>query len=159
MYIPIGNPAAWAAVRGGEAYPRLGGMVHFYPVEGGTLVSAEIFGLPQSETGFFAFHIHEGGSCAEPGGHFDTAGRPHPSHAGDLPPLLSAGGSARMTVLTDRFRPEDVTGRTAVIHAGPDDFHTQPAGNPGERIACGVIRQNSADDVVHNAQTVASAES
>lgn len=139
MYIHYGHPAAWAAVRGGEAYPRLGGMVHFYTVEGGTLVTADIHGLPDRNTGFFAFHIHAGGSCAELSGHFDPEGRRHPLHAGDLPPLLSAGGRAWMAVLTDRFRAEDVIGKTVIIHAGPDDFHTQPAGNPGERIACGVI--------------------
>lgn len=45
-----------------------------------------------------------------------------------------------MYVLTDRFRVRDIIGRTVVIHSGPDDFHTQPAGNAGEKIACGVIR-------------------
>lgn len=141
MHIPIGRPAAWAAVRGGGANPRLGGMVHFYPAEGGVLVTADIYGLPQSQTGFFAFHIHEGGTCAEPGTHFNPGKTPHPSHAGDLPPLLSAKGRAYLAVLTDRFRVEEVIGRTVIIHAGPDDFQTQPSGNPGERIACGLIRR------------------
>lgn len=155
MYIPYGGPAAWAAVRGGEGHPRLGGMVHFYPAEGGTIVTAEIYGLPERRTGFFAFHIHAGGSCSEPGAHFDPEGREHPLHAGDLPPLLSAGGRAWMAVLTDRFRPEDVIGRTVILHADADDFHTQPAGNPGERIACGEIRTKQDGGTVQNAQTVA----
>lgn len=135
MYIPNIAPAAWAQVRGGG----VAGMVHFYPAEGGTLVSAEIHGLPDSETGFFAFHIHEGASCDAPGGHWNPGDQPHPRHAGDLPPLLSDNGRARMTVLTGRFKPEQVVGKTVIIHSGPDDFHTQPSGNPGKILACGAI--------------------
>jgi Cu-Zn family superoxide dismutase len=57
-----------------------------------------------------------------------------------LPPLLSAAnGSALLSTYTDRFRPQDVIGRSVVIHSGPDDFSSQPAGNSGGRIACGVI--------------------
>ena len=135
MVIPMGKPAAWAAVSG----EGIRGMVHFYDTEGGAVVTAEIHGLPENGTGFFAFHIHENGNCPEPGGHYNPEGKSHPLHAGDLPPLLSAGGKAWMAVLTDRFRPEDVAGRTVVIHGGADDFRIQPAGNPGKRIACGVI--------------------
>lgn len=135
MYLPHQKPSAWAAVRGGGA----GGFVHFYAVEGGTLVCAEIHGLPESENGFFAFHIHEGSDCAAPGGHYNPQNAPHPSHVGDLPPLLSNDGHAYMTVLTDRFTPEQVIGKTVVIHAGPDDFRTQPSGDPGRMLACGPI--------------------
>lgn len=144
MYIPTGNPAAWAMVRGGG----VGGMVHFYRTEGGTLVSADIHGLPENEAGFFAFHIHEGSTCDAPGTHYHPGHTPHPNHAGDLPPLLSNGGRAYMSVLTDRFRPEDVIGRTVIIHAKADDFQTQPSGSPGERIACGVILQNLEERIV-----------
>lgn len=64
----------------------------------------------------------------------------HPKHAGDLPPLLACQGSAYLSVKTDRFCVEDILGRTVVIHSDPDDFHSQPAGNAGKKIACGVIR-------------------
>lgn len=140
MLYPNRYPAAWARVQGGG----VSGMVHFYGAGEGTLVSADIRGLPESETGFFAFHIHTGSGCDAPGGHFNPGNQPHPRHAGDLPPLLSDGGRARMTVLTGRFQPEEVAGRTVIIHAGPDDFHTQPSGNPGPILACGQIHAAAA---------------
>ena len=91
------------------------------------------------------FHIHEGMGCggddfAETMGHYNPKDCPHPYHAGDLPPLFADAGMAWMAVLTSRFTLEEVLGRTVVIHAMPDDFHTQPAGNSGRKIACGVIR-------------------
>lgn len=145
MHIPFGRPGAYACVRGGEEAPRLGGMVHFYQACDGVLVVAEIHGLPESETGVFAFHIHEGTNCCGTGfsdslGHYNPQNTLHPNHAGDLPPLFSCAGRAYLAVLTDRFRICDVIGRTVIIHSGPDDFHTQPSGNPGAKIACGVIR-------------------
>lgn len=136
-------PGAIACLRGGAELPELRGTVKFYRRRCGTLVTAEVSGLPSSQMGFYSFHIHEGGDCGE--GFSDTSGHlnpdkaPHPEHQGDLPPLLSGHGSAFLSVLTDRFRVEDVIGRTVVIHAQPDDFHTQPAGNAGAKIACGVI--------------------
>lgn len=135
-----------AVIRGGKDAPGLQGRAEFYAHPNGTLVVAHVWGLPETETGFFAFHIHEGEDCggegfADTAGHYDPKMAAHPRHAGDLPPLLSAGGNAYLAVLTDRFRVEDVIGRTAVIHMSPDDFHTQPSGNAGKKIACGVIRR------------------
>lgn len=138
------GPTAVACIHGGEAYPDLRGTVRFIPQGDAVLIRAEISGLPDSETGFFALHIHEGGSCRgggfpNTGGHYDPHDRDHPRHAGDLPPLLSYGGRAFLAVKTDRFRADDVIGRTIVIHSQPDDFRTQPSGNAGDKIACGVI--------------------
>ncbi len=65
---------------------------------------------------------------------------PHPDHAGDLPPLLSCGGRVYLAVLTCRVRIPEILGRTLVVHSRPDDFRTQPAGDSGEKIGCGVIR-------------------
>ena len=138
---------AMACVRGDAAHPRLMGTVKFSEHRDGTLLIAEISGLPMdSETGFFAFHIHEGMDCggegfADSGGHYNPGHVEHPLHAGDLPPLLSVDGRAYMQVLTGRFRVEDVIGRTVIIHSHPDDFHTQPSGGAGTKIACGVIRR------------------
>ena len=137
----IGFPRAVAEIQGSAR-----GTVKFYPQSNGTLVVADISGLPESETGFFAFHIHEGGDCggkgfSNTGNHYNPENVPHPRHAGDLPPLLSNRGRASMAVVTGRFRVQDVIGRTVVIHSHPDDFHTQPSGGAGEKIACGVIRR------------------
>lgn len=141
-------PDAVALIRGGSETPRLSGQVRFYRERGAVLVEAEISGLPRNnDTGFFALHIHEGDSCdgenfSETGGHYNPEETTHPKHAGDLPPLLMMrDGSASLAVRTDRFDIRDIIGRTVVIHNCPDDFHTQPAGNAGTKIACGVIRR------------------
>ena len=139
------KPTAVAVIRGGDAAPDLVGEVSFYQKSDSVLVVARIANLPSnSESGFFGFHIHEGGSCtgadfADTGSHDHPTGMPHPRHAGDLPPLLISGGGACMAVETDRFRVADVVGKTVVIHSMPDDFVSQPSGNAGEKIACGVI--------------------
>lgn len=145
MQASRGALRAYARIRGGEEHPRLRGMAWFYQLPRGVMVKIRVEGLPaDSQTGFFALHIHSGMSCAGvgfsmTGGHYDPGAMPHPRHAGDLPPLLSCGGNALLCVLTDRFCLRDVIGRTLVIHSGADDFKTQPAGNPGTKIACGRI--------------------
>ncbi len=139
-------PGAVAVIRGSDNYPHLRGWVRFYQRKNCVLVEASIEGLPATETGFFGFHIHDGSDCggenfADTGIHYNPEETPHPAHAGDLPPLLSCHGNAYLAVATGRFRIEDIVGRKVVIHDGPDDFTTQPAGNAGMKIGCGVIRQ------------------
>lgn len=147
-----GLPEAAARISGTEEFSQIQGMVYFFDVYGGTIVMAEIYGLPDEDYKdvgkFFGFHIHEGERCAgerpplsETGGHYNPEGMQHPFHAGDLPPLLSVNGSAWYAVYTGRFHPDDVIGRTVVIHGGGDDFYTQPSGNSGAKIACGVIHE------------------
>ena len=141
---PIRCPNAVARLRGGREYPKLCGTVRFWGRCDGVLVEAEVRGLPRTETGFFALHIHEGDDCAGDGfpdtrGHLNPGGTEHPNHAGDLPPLLEVSGKAYMMVLTGRFCVGEIIGRTVILHGDPDDFHTQPAGNAGMKIACGVI--------------------
>ena len=146
MQNPFSRPDAVACIRGDRTLPKVSGTVKFYQRGNGTLVVAQICGLPRSETGFFGFHIHEGGDCCgegfpNTGGHFDPCGTEHPQHAGDLPSLLACNGEAYLAVLTGRFRVKDVIGRTVVIHSRPDDFRSQPSGDAGEKIASGVIRE------------------
>ena len=124
------------------------GTVAFYPYNSNTLVMADIYRLPHENSmcssGIFGFHIHEGESCSgtdfsETKGHLNPSGCDHPHHAGDLPPLFECNGRAFLAVLTDRFQIADVIGKTVVIHSNPDDFTSQPSGNSGKKIACGVI--------------------
>ncbi|MCM1538645.1 MAG: superoxide dismutase family protein [bacterium] len=62
-------------------------------------------------------------------------------HAGDMPPLFGAGGRAFLAFMTDRFRVSEVLGRAVVVHRMRDDFHSQPSGDAGEKIGCGIIRE------------------
>ena len=127
-----GRIVAYAKLTGAHG---LGGVVRFYQRPGGILVEAIVKGF--HDDGFHGFHIHTG----KAGGHYNPTDKPHPNHAGDLPPLLSAGGRAYTTVLTNRFSIREIIGRTVVIHENPDDFHTQPSGNPGDPVAIGTIQR------------------
>lgn len=138
---------AQAEIFGSNKYKNIYGKVYFNQSSDGVLVTADIGGLPKG--GVFGFHIHEGESCtgnmmdpfSEVGGHFNPNGKPHPAHAGDMPPLFEAGGRAYLSFITDRFKLPDVVGKAVIIHAKPDDFTTQPSGNSGEKMACGIIKQ------------------
>jgi Cu-Zn family superoxide dismutase len=108
---------------------------------------------PEREVGF---HIHEAGDCSSGDGmsakgHFNPHGKPHGDpksaerHAGDLP-ALNAGKDGRakidveMDVITLTSGPANIVGKGLIIHADPDDYKTQPTGNAGARLACGVIK-------------------
>ena len=74
------------------------------------------------------------------GSHYNPGECEHPHHAGDLPPLFGCNGYAVSIFLTDRFLVDDAIGKTLIIHDRPDDFKSQPSGDAGEKIACGVIQ-------------------
>ena len=149
-------PQAEAHLQGGPLASGLQGRVEFEAAPEGTLVRVEVSGLPAYRPGSppigpHGFHVHAVGDCtvgdpADPflaaGPHFDPDGQPHGNHAGDFPVLFSQGqgGQARLTFLTGRLRPEQVVGRSVIVHENPDDFRTQPAGASGRRLACGVIQ-------------------
>ena len=138
------RPSAKAVIRGGESCPQICGEVLFFQTGNNVTVRADISNLPDSCSMFHGFHIHGGDSCggkdfSASGGHFDLDEKPHPMHSGDMPPLLSYNGHAFMEFRTNRFSVCEITGKTVVIHSGTDDFRTQPSGNAGEKIACGII--------------------
>jgi Cu-Zn family superoxide dismutase len=103
-------------------------------------------------------HIHEKGDCSSgdgmsAGGHFNPHGKPHghpasgERHAGDLPALVAnkqgrANIRVGMDIITLNPGPANIIGRAVIVHADPDDYKTQPTGNAGARIACGVIKGN-----------------
>ncbi|NLW63856.1 MAG: superoxide dismutase family protein [Syntrophomonadaceae bacterium] len=147
---------AVADVRGGPLAPDIRGVVTFRDVPGGVWVSVDITGLPSyrpadggNPIGPHGFHIHENGTCAvgdpqEPftaaGEHWNPTNQPHGNHAGDFPVLFSNNGRAKMRFFTNRFKVRDVIGKAIIVHQNPDDYRTQPAGNAGRRLACGIIR-------------------
>ena len=121
----------------------------------GTSVTVNVSGLPP---GSYGIHLHATGKCEGPGfttagGHFNPAmkqhGRDNPqgSHAGDLPNVVvGADGKGRIDYEIPGLRLAsgtepllDADGAAIVLHAGPDDYRTDPAGNSGARIACGVL--------------------
>jgi len=138
------------AAPGGKAWGR----VTFHETEGKTFIRADVNGLAPNRQ--FGFHVHEKGDCSAPdfmsaGGHFNPDAQPHgdhkagPAHAGDLPNLSSNGEgvavlSYHSSVLTVAPGPRSVVTRAVVVHASPDDYKSQPAGNAGARIACGVVK-------------------
>ena len=139
-------PQAIALIKGGNAVPSVIGTIKFYQNRGYVLVVADIRGLPHTDTGFFGLHIHEGSDCggidfSNTKSHYNPENSPHPKHAGDLPPLMLYVDRAYSSFITDRFNVSDIIGRTVVIHNMPDDFTSQPSGNSGEKIACGIIRK------------------
>lgn len=104
----------------------------------------------------FGFHVHEKGDCSAPdassaGGHFNPAGVEHgnpqsqPHHAGDMPNAKSdAQGNAQVNAHVSGLTlsdggPNDIIGKAVVLHEKPDDYKSQPSGNSGARIACGVV--------------------
>ena len=128
------------------------GQVMFHEMGGHLMAHARITGLkPNAEHGF---HLHEKGDCSAPdgtsaGGHFNPTGQPHgpqgaAHHAGDMPALKAdANGVADVHFHLDgptiAAGPTSIIGRSVIVHAMPDDYTTQPTGNSGARIACGVI--------------------
>lgn len=129
------------------------GVVTFTQKREDVLVVASFSGLTPGGHGF---HIHEKGDCSAPdatsaGGHFNPAARKHghphhgEHHSGDLPMLQAdASGNASLTATLSgiSLRPgssTNIIGRGVIVHAAPDDYQTQPTGNAGSRVACGVI--------------------
>jgi superoxide dismutase, Cu-Zn family len=148
------GPSAAAALQP-TAGNAASGTVQFAQRGAKVLVSGEVRGLTPGA--LHGFHIHDKGDCSAPdatsaGGHFNPDGKLHgdahhqPHHAGDLPPLVAdASGVAKINYEADAISvgggaANDVVGRGLIVHRDPDDFRTQPTGNSGARIACGVIR-------------------
>lgn len=128
------------------------GTVDFTQRGSKVLVEADVSGLTPGEHGF---HIHEKGDCSAPdatsaGGHFNPGGQAHGNpagtahHSGDLPMLTAdASGHAKLSVEVDAITLQEgannIIGRSVIVHQKADDYQTQPTGNSGGRVACGVI--------------------
>ena len=145
------GPRAMAPLQA-KSGSQVAGTIFFTPQGSGLRVVARVSGLtPNQEHGF---HVHEKGDCSAPdamsaGGHFNPTGQPHgpqamPHHGGDMPSLKAdAVGNAEATFtiegVTLAGATDGVIGKAVIVHAKADDYKTQPTGDSGGRIACGVI--------------------
>lgn len=146
------QPQAVAVLEGSSEYPDIYGIVRFYTMKNGVLVYANVSGLPHVDRPcsqeIFGFHVHNGESCtgnaedpfADAGAHMNKENCEHPFHSGDMPALFGNDGRAVSIFLTNRFSVNEVIGKAVIVHGSPDDFKTQPSGNSGRKIACGIIR-------------------
>lgn len=153
----VQKPRAMATVIGLDGKPR--GQVNFRVTRQGVLIEVFLKGLPP---GVHALAIHSSGKCdaktkfSSAGAHFSSDPKKRHgymtkggSHAGDLPNQVAASdGSLRASIITRQFSIGtgkksifDADGASFVVHVRGDDYISQPAGNSGDRLACGVIRR------------------
>ncbi|GAA5066825.1 hypothetical protein GCM10025759_00650 [Lysobacter panacisoli] len=130
------------------------GKLSVVPMSDGVHITGEVGGLAPNST--HAIHIHEKGDCSaadasSAGGHFNPSGAPHGKvssgahHGGDMDNIVAdREGVAKVNVHASGVTlgggaTNDVAGKAVIVHASPDDYKTQPTGNAGGRIACGII--------------------
>jgi superoxide dismutase, Cu-Zn family len=130
---------------------KVTGNINFIKMDGGIRIIADISGL---EPGKHGFHIHEYGNCSSldgssAGGHFNPHNKPHGApndaerHVGDLGNVIADENRVahyeRIDGVISLSGEDSIIGRGVIVHAGEDDLKTQPTGNAGARVACGVI--------------------
>jgi Cu-Zn family superoxide dismutase len=140
--IAVVHPASNSKVRG---------TIYFTQKSGYVEISGEVTGL---SPGLHGFHIHEYGDCSamdasSAGGHFNPTHMPHAGpdnakrHVGDLGNLKADESGKAVVRTTDKMiqlhGPHSILGRSVIVHASTDDLKSQPSGNSGDRVACGVI--------------------
>lgn len=151
---PVAARAAMMPTAGNAA----NGELLLVPENGGLRLTGRLSGLTAGAE--HGFHVHEKGDCSAPdassaGDHFNPSGAPHgdpgaePHHAGDMPNLMvDAQGNAEVNLMLPGLTladggANDVLGRAIVLHAARDDYSTQPSGNAGARIGCGLILRSA----------------
>jgi superoxide dismutase, Cu-Zn family len=148
---PVGATAELKATQGNG----VSGTLTLAPEAGGVRITGSIKGLTPATT--HGFHVHEKGDCSAPdassaGGHYNPAGHPHGDpagtqrHLGDMPNAVAdAEGAATVDMVLSGAtlrsgQPDDILGKSIVVHEKADDYKSQPAGDSGKRIACGIIK-------------------
>lgn len=152
---PVSAPAPTAqAMLTGASGSTVDGDIKLAKTTDGVLLTGDVYGLDANTQ--HGFHVHEKGDCSatdasSAGGHFNPDNKMHGDpasgehHLGDMPNIVSdAMGKAEVstTIIGATLGdggPHDIMGKALIVHAKPDDYKTQPSGNAGERIACGVI--------------------
>lgn len=127
------------------------GNIKFQESGGAVHITGKISGVPAGKHGF---HVHEKGDCSAPdgasaGGHFNPTAKQHGApgaaehHVGDFGNVEAyANGDVTLNVQLDGVSlngPNSIIGKAVILHGGEDDLKTQPTGNAGARLACGVI--------------------
>ena len=152
--LPVAAQSAKALLKSGEGKDV--GSAEFTQTPAGVVIRLAVKGLPAGE---HAFHVHGVGKCEPPftsaGGHFNPSGKKHGMmaaegyHAGDMPNLhIPTSGEIVVEVLNaaitlEKGKPNSLfgpDGTALIIHAGKDDYKTDPTGEAGGRIACGIIQ-------------------
>lgn len=150
-----GEDAATASARFVDAEGNANGFAELVAVaSGGVLIGLDITGLPAGQ--WVAFHVHETGVCDHATGHESAGGHFNPTsaehgfkvaagpHVGDMPnQYVGQGGALRAEIHNPMVTLDEaeagIMGRALMVHAGPDDYESQPSGDAGDRLACGVI--------------------
>jgi Cu-Zn family superoxide dismutase len=156
------KPAATAKsvkikLQGAPADSDFAGTLTITPEGNGVRIVADVAGVDKD--GKHGLHVHENGMCehhpagdaAKPfstaGGHFNPGGAAHacpptdPRHAGDLGNIEVSGGKGHLELFVANLTLDQLMGKAIILHGGEDDCTTQPTGNSGDRIACGVVAE------------------
>jgi Cu-Zn family superoxide dismutase len=144
----------WGGATTADADSKVSGAIQFASTTTGLEVSGALKNLPK---GLHGLHIHENGDCSNPGGHFAPAIQQHGDpasgehHLGDLG-NVEADGSNQAAVSINAsglalHGQNSILGHALVVHAAPDDLHSQPAGNSGDIIGCGIIAAHGDSEV------------
>ena len=147
------TPDAYAIIQGGSFFPDLTGVINFYQTNWGMglVIEAEFTNLPNTTANaprFLGFHLHENGNCNDnftnTGMHYNPTEADHPYHLGDFPSILNSNGYAYLAFYDGYLSLPAILGRSVIVHSQRADFSSQPSGDSGDKIPCGIAQKTNA---------------